>query len=343
MPVLSGFLTLLAAVIIGFLVWTGIGQWWVERKFPPVGQFITVDGLRLHYVIAGKGPGIILVHGASSNLQEFTSSILPELAKTHRVIAFDRPGYGYSQAPSDDVWFDPAAVAGLFLQAAAELGVEKPVILGHSWGGSVVMAALVYFPERISGGVLLSGVAGHWAGPLNWTYGIGDKSFIGPLFAWTMVYPLGSMVLANNVQEVFTPDIMPEGHLDRAAVALALRPATFQRNVRDMNKLNEYMQVLSPHYDQVKTPLLIIHGEDDILVPFWNHGRRLVPVIKQAEVVLLPDTGHAPHHTQTAKVCAAIEQFYAEISAPQQAATKPRPQADWPIMPPLPDQAPRHY
>ena len=313
MSVFSGFFTLLAAIITCLMLWTGISQWWLERKHPSIGQFITVDGVRLHYVIAGEGPGIILVHGASSNLQEFTSSILPELAKTHRVIAFDRPGYGHSQAPVDDAWFDPAAVADLLLTASAELGVKKPLVLGHSWAGSVVMAALVNFPERISGGVLLSGVAGHWAGPLNWTYDIGDKPLIGPLFAWTLVYPLGSLVLANNVQEVFTPDTMPEGHLDRAAVALALRPTTFQRNVRDMNRLNEYMQVLSPHYDQVKQPLLIIHGEDDILVPYWNHGRRVLPVIKQAQVVLLPHTGHAPHHTQTTRVVKEINDFAASL------------------------------
>lgn len=309
MSVFSGFITLLAAIVISLMLWTGIGQWWLEREHPPIGQFITVDGVRLHYVIAGEGPGIILVHGASSNLQEFTSSILPELARSHRVIAFDRPGYGHSQAPRGGAWFDPTAVADLLLKASAELGVKKPLLLGHSWAGSIVMSAMVNFPERISGGVLLSGVAGHWAGPLNWTYAIGDKPLIGPLFAWTLVYPLGSLVLANNVQEVFTPDTMPEGHLDRAAVALALRPATFQRNVRDMNRLNEFMQVLSPHYDQVKQPLLIIHGEDDILVPYWNHGRRVLPVIKQAKVVMLPHTGHAPHHTQTARVVKEINDF----------------------------------
>lgn len=309
MSVFSGFLTMLVAILAGLLLWTGIGQWWVEREHPPVGQFITVDGIRLHYVIAGEGPSLLLVHGASSNLQEFTSSILPELAKTHRVIAFDRPGYGYSQAPTSTVWFDPTMVADLLLKASAQLGVKQPIIVGHSWAGSVVMAAMVHFPERIRGGVLLSGVAGHWAGPLNWTYEIGDKPLIGPLFAWTLVYPLGSMVLANNVQEVFTPDTMPLGHLDRAAVALALRPATFQRNVGDMNQLNEYMQRLSPRYDEIKLPLLVIHGEDDILVPFWNHGRRVVPVIVQARVVVLAHTGHAPHHTQMARVVNEINVF----------------------------------
>ena len=313
MSIFSGFLALLVAIIIGLMLWTGIGQWWVEREYPPIGEFITVDGIKLHYVIAGEGPSIVLVHGASSNLQEFTSSILPELARTHRVIAFDRPGYGHSQAPTSDIWLNPAAVADLLLKASAELGVKKPLVLGHSWAGSVVMAAMVNFPERIRGGILLSGVAGHWAGPLNWTYEIGDKPLIGPLFAWTLVYPLGSLVLANNVQEVFTPDVLPEGHLERASVALALRPATFQRNVRDMNRLNEYMQGLSPLYDQVKKPLLIIHGEDDILVPYWNHGRRVLPVIKQAKVVLLPHTGHAPHHTQTARVVKEINDFAAGL------------------------------
>ncbi len=301
----------------------------------PVGKFVTVDGVRLHYVMAGEGPGpaIVLVHGASSNLREFTSSILPVLAKSHRVIAFDRPGYGYSERPDEPEWLNPSRVATLLLDAADALGVHKPVLVGHSWAGSVVMSAMVDMPQRIAGGVLISGVAGHWAGPLHWTYSLGKVPGLNELFAWTLVQPLGRFMLADGLSEVFAPDAVPAGQVERSGLALALRPRSYLINVRDMNMLSEYMQTLSPHYNEIRLPLLIIHGESDTLVPFWNHGRRLLPVIPQAQVLLLPNTGHAPHHTRTALVSDAIHRFaLGEVRPPL-----PQP---WPIRPTLPARQP---
>lgn len=297
------------ALALVLLAWTLAGQWLIARAHPPAGQFITVDGVRLHYVVAGEGPPVLLVHGASSNLQEFTSSLLPELARRHRVIAFDRPGFGHSQRPSGPGWLDPRQQAELLLKAGEQLGLRQPLLVGHSWGGAVVMAALVHLPERIRGGVLLGGVAGHWAGPLSWTYSVGDLPVLGRLFAWLLVYPLGQFLVEQGSQEVLAPDPLPSGHVERTAVKLALRPSQFLVNVQDTLRLNEFMQLLSRDYDRIRQPLLIIHGERDVLVPFWNHGRRVLPVVPHSELVLLPATGHAPHHTRTDEVAAAIDRF----------------------------------
>lgn len=326
-------LSLFAVVPILFVVAllaTSVGVSRAEQVNVPIGQFVTVHGIKLHYVMAGEGPGIVLVHGASSNLREFTSSILPTLAKSHRVIAFDRPGYGFSERPVEKEWLNPSQVAALLLDASAALGVEKPILVGHSWAGSVVMSAMVNMPERIAGGVLISGVAGHWVGPLNWTYTLAEqRPWLSKLFAWTLVQPLGKYYLQEGLAEVFAPDPVPEGQIERSGIALALRPQTYLNNVRDMNELSFYMQTLSPHYNEVKLPLLIIHGEADTLVPFWNHGRRLLSVMPQAQVLLLPNTGHAPHHTQTAEVSEAIHRFsLGEVRPP---LSKP-----WPIWPVLP-------
>ncbi len=283
---------------------------WIERQYPPIGKFIEVDGLRLHYVMQGDGPGpaLLLVHGASSNLREFTSSLLPELAKNHRVIVFDRPGYGYSTRPNGE-WPNPARIASILLDACDRLGIEKPVIVGHSWAGSVVMASLVEMPDRISGGVLLAGVAGHWAGSVGWIYDVGNIPLIGRLFAWTVVTPAGQILLPKEVIPVLSPDAVPDHYIENIGAPLALRPWTFENNVADMTLLNEYMQRLSPRYDQIRLPLLIIHGKDDDLVPFWNHGRRVLPVIPQAKLVLIPNAGHALHHAHAHEVVSAINRF----------------------------------
>jgi len=308
-------LILLSVILLLALVSFG-GSRWIERRYPPIGEFVEVDGLRLHYLQRGAGPGpaLLLVHGASSNLRDFESSILPELAKHHRVIAFDRPGYGYSDRPAGE-WTDPARIARLLLDASARLGIDKPVIVGHSWAGSVVMSALVEMPERVSGGVLLSGVAGHWVGSVGWTYDVGGMPLIGPLFAWTTVFPAGLLMLDEAVKPVLAPSPVPEHYVERLGASLALRPRSFLGNVQDMTLLSEYMQRLSPRYDQVRSPLLIIHGEADTLVPFWNHGRRVLPVIPQAKAVLIPDAGHAPQHTHPREVVQALENFMSTLES----------------------------
>lgn len=306
---------LLALLLLtsALFLYSWIASRWIEKEYPPIGKFIEVDGLRLHYVMAGQGPGpaLLLVHGASSNLREFTSSILPALAKNHRVIAFDRPGYGYSERP-DGEWTDPARIATILLDASKQLGIEKPVIIGHSWAGSVVMSALVKMPERISGGVLLAGVAGHWAGSVGWTYDVGSIPVLGQLFARTLVVPAGQMTMAKQVEPVLYPSPVPSNYIDNIGAPLALRPRTFEYNVEDMVRLNVYMQQLSPHYDEIRLPLLIIHGTDDALVPFWNHGRRVLPVVHQAQLVLIAGAGHGLHHTHGAEVTKAIEAFMSQ-------------------------------
>jgi hypothetical protein len=76
-----------------------------ERRNPPIGKFITVDGVRLHYVDRGTGPPLVLLHGNGVMLQDFlTSGVLDGAAQSHRVIAFDRPGYGYSARPRSTIW-----------------------------------------------------------------------------------------------------------------------------------------------------------------------------------------------------------------------------------------------
>jgi hypothetical protein len=76
-----------------------------ERENPPTGQFIEVDGIRLHYLERGTGVPVVLLHGNGTMAYEFeVSSLLGLAAENHRVLAFDRPGYGYSGRPRGQAW-----------------------------------------------------------------------------------------------------------------------------------------------------------------------------------------------------------------------------------------------
>ena len=95
---------------------------------------VDADGVRLHYLERGEGLPLVLLHGNGSMIQDFVSSGLVDLAaRQHRVIVFDRPGYGHSPRPRGRVW-SPQAQADLFRAALERLGVSQAVIMGHSWG-----------------------------------------------------------------------------------------------------------------------------------------------------------------------------------------------------------------
>lgn len=307
---------LAVAAIGGALAgWTAVGESAIEAKFPPLGEIVTVAGQPLHLTDRGDGPAVILVHGANSNLRDFEASIGPLLVDAGmRVLNVDRPGFGYSPRP-DGPWQSPSDLADLLLQLAEERGASQPIMVGHSWAGSVVMAAAVDHPERIRGGVLLAGAVGHWAGSVGATYDWGSKPLIGPVMAWSVVYPYGSRVLPEAVARVLAPDPVPADYVERIGAPLALRPGTFRHNIEDMTRLSEYLQTLSRGYADLAVPLLAIHGTADELVPFWNHGQRLRWAYPALQVKMLDGVGHVPHHARPAEVAQHIAAFAGETRA----------------------------
>src|SRR5262252_7587552 len=120
-------------------------------------RYISVDGARLHYVEHGTGAPVILLHGNGSMVGDFISSgIVEQLGPGYRVVAFDRPGFGYSERPSKRKW-GAIEQAKLLLRAWQLLDIERPVVVGHSWGTLVALAAALEAEQRVAGLVLLSG------------------------------------------------------------------------------------------------------------------------------------------------------------------------------------------
>ena len=131
----------------------------IERRHPPVGRFVEVDGVRLHYLEQGTGTPVVLLHGNVVTAEDWIlSGVLDEVAaRGHRVIAFDRPGYGYSDRPRHTTW-TAAAQANLIRRALTRLGViSDAVVVGHSWGTLTAVALALADPAAVRGLVLVSG------------------------------------------------------------------------------------------------------------------------------------------------------------------------------------------
>ena len=204
----------------------------VEREHPPTGQFITVDGVRLHYLEKGEGPPVVLLHGNVVTAEDFdTSGVLGLLAKRHRVIAFDRPGFGYSDRPHNGSAWSARAQANLLRDALVMLGINRPVVLGHSWGAAVALALALNHPIAARGLVLLSGyyyptfrtdvlLSSPPAIPL-----LGDllRYSISPLLARLM------QPLRHHYQELTMPVVIMAGTKDR--VVSAEQPARLHAQI----------------------------------------------------------------------------------------------------------------
>ena len=149
-----------AGVVVAAVACALLNRWLAqkaERRNPPLGRFIKVDGVRLHCVERGTGTPLILLHGNGSMIQDFQSSGLIDLAaKKYRVIAFDRPGFGHSDRPRSTIW-TPKAQADLIAAALKKMGIPRAVVLGHSWGTLVALALAMKYPQEVQALVLASG------------------------------------------------------------------------------------------------------------------------------------------------------------------------------------------
>src|SRR4051794_12938795 len=181
-----------------------------ERRHPPEGSFIVVDGVRLHYSDRGHGSPILLIHGnAVTGADWNTSGVADLLLAKHRVIIFDRPGFGYSERPQGRTW-TAARQAELLYKALRQLGVERPIVVGHSWGSIVALALAVQHQTKLAGLVLLSGYYFWTLRPDVLPVTIGALPGLGDLLRHTISPLLGWLQMPLLKWQMFSPLRVPE-------------------------------------------------------------------------------------------------------------------------------------
>lgn len=284
----------LVAVVLALALaaaWTHARARRAERDFPPEGRFVEVGGRRIHVVERGSGPPVVLVHGAYGGVQDWTATgIVDELARTHRVIAFDRPGHGWSERAAEGER-TPIGQARVLRAACKELGVERPLVVGFSWGGALALAWAIAWPDEISGVAVVNGVAYAWPGPTNTSYVLAGLPVVGPLIAHALAAPLGAASADAAVERAFAPAPVP-ATFARSPIPLALRPAQFEAEAEDMRLLKPAVALQAPRYGDVRAPLEILAGRGD-LVAHWDwHAQRLQRAVAGARLTVIEDAGH---------------------------------------------------
>ncbi|GHF46519.1 hydrolase or acyltransferase (alpha/beta hydrolase) [Seohaeicola zhoushanensis] len=302
---------------LGLLLLAGVTHWAAARHetraeaaFPPEGQLMEIDGVQVHAVVAGQGPDLVLIHGASGSTRDMTFGLAPALADRYRVIAIDRPGLGYTERLNES-GATITQQAALLAEAARRLGAERPLVLGHSYGGAVALAWAVNHPDRLAGLVALSAASQVWDGSLPLFYRI-TSSHLGSALAVPLITAfVPDSVVEKAVAEVFEPQQEPAGYADYFGPALTLRRVSMRANAAQRANLLVEIEALAPQYGEIAVPTEIVHGTADTTVGIHIHSEKLVNQIPGAILTRLPGIGHMPHHVSPEDVIAAIDRVAA--------------------------------
>lgn len=276
-----------------------------EAAYPPEGDFVTVDGVRMHVSVSGDGPDLVLIHGASGSSRDFGAGLLERLEGRYRVIAVDRPGFGWSDPSPRDAGIREDA--RLIRGTVAALGAQRPIVLGHSYGGAVALAWAVEAPESLSALVLVSAPSHSWDTPLSAFYAVTSapvlRRIVVPLIAaWV---PPGTVTA--NVAEVFAPQAMPDGYEAAFGPSMSLRRQVLYLNATQRADLRPQIEAMIPAYPALSLPIESVHGDADTTVGLPIHAEKLARAAPTNRLTVLPGIGHMPHHVAPEAVVAAID------------------------------------
>lgn len=288
-----------------------------ERKNPPEGKFVAVDGVRLHYIERGEGPVIVLLHGNGTMARDFVlSGVFNLLCRDHRVIAFDRPGFGFSNRPRDRIW-TAEAQAGLLAQALRQLEVRRAVIVGHSWGTLVAMSMALrdaahtaglgllsgyYFPSVRPDAVLMSGPA---------------IPLLGDIVRYTISPWLGRLMAPAAHRKMFAPSPVTARFAREFPVELEVRPSQIRAAAAEAALMIPVAAELASRHRDLSIPIAIMAGTGDKIVDCDSQAGRLGAELPQSKLLKVPGTGHMIHYTVPDRVATMIRELSAGAPRPR--------------------------
>jgi pimeloyl-ACP methyl ester carboxylesterase len=279
-----------AAVIAGLVGFTASLTARANALVPPDGRFIELDGVRLHYRERGSGPVVLMVHGLGGNARNF-QALADLLADTHRVIAVDRPGCGHSTVKSG-AHLPLRAQAAVIARFITALGLDRPLLIGHSLGGALSLALAIEHPARVRGLVLIAPLSQVMHAPPAIFRALQIHSpRLRRWLAWTLATPLGLRRRRAVLRAVFAPDPAPRGFDIVFGGLLGLRPSSFINACADMIGAPDELAMLAPRYGEITLQTDIVVGRQDPILNPTLHGAELAKVLPNSRLMTI-DGGH---------------------------------------------------
>jgi pimeloyl-ACP methyl ester carboxylesterase len=285
----------------------------LERRYGNVGERIDIGGMRMNSVLvpaSGEAdlPPIVFIHGASGNLRDPMHAFRPALEGRADLLFLDRPGHGYSDRGGPEN-ARPDGQARAIARLMEARGMERAIIVGHSFGGAIAASFALEHPEKTAGLLFLAPATHPWPGDVDWYYDIAKLPVVGWLFSHIVAMPAGLTRIESGSLSVFDPNPRPLDYVDATGPALVLRPATFRNNAIDVASLLDYVRRVQPRYREIRTPTVIVTGDSDGIVYEEIHSRGLARDIAGSELVWIRNLGHKPDYIVTDLAIEAIEKI----------------------------------
>ena len=280
------------AALVGF---AALSRSRAQAAVPADGRFVRVNGKRVHYRDVGSGPTIVMIHGLAGQMRNFSYALLDKLASDHRVILIDRPGSGYSDPIDSATIRSQAAHIGDALQT---LGLDRPLVVGHSLGGAVALALALDRPDQVGGLALLA--------PLTHPMDEVSEAFDGLAIAsptarlavaWTLATPMMMLRGKKGAQAAFAPEPAPDDFATRGGGALLARPGNFQAASADLNAAPADLPSMVARYPSLEMPVSVLFGRDDPVLDPEAQGEAFVAAVPRADLTLI-EGGHMIPVTQ---------------------------------------------
>jgi len=291
----------------------------IEAAVPSDGRYVEVDGERFHYVEEGKGPPLVMIHGLMGSSRNLTYALSGQLREHFRVITLDRPGSGYSTRHKGTAADLPAQAR----QVAAfidRLGLDKPLVLGHSLGGAISLALALDHRESVSGLVLVAPLTHPQPTlpPVFWSLAV-RPAWLRRWVVHTLTVPIGLLTRGAVVKGVFAPDPAPADFATRGGGLLGMRPGNFYAASSEIALVNDHLPDMVKRYAQLSLPIGLIYGARDKVLDFRKHGQALADKVPGLKLQLVEGRGHMLPITATARVVETVLQVAKRAKPPQNA------------------------
>jgi len=283
----------------------------VRRK--AIGRKLRVSGHTVQLVDQGTGPCVVVLHGNGSMLEDLSSSgLIDQLAEKYRVIALDRPGFGGTNRGTSGAW-TPERESALLLEVLAALGVERALVVAHSWGTLVALSLALRQPTSVNGLVLLSG---YYYPTTRLDVALQTPAslpIIGNLLRHTVLPLIGRLSAPAAFRELFRPLPVPQRYVDEYSVGMATRPSQLKSTADDTVSMPGAARALSAHYGEINVPVHLIAGAEDGIVSTVEQSERLNEALPSSSLEILEGVGHMTHHARPDLVVLAVDRLTEQL------------------------------
>jgi len=313
LPTLTG----IAAAVVAAVLLVATYFSWVSRRVardaehavPPRGRFVTVEGCDIHYVERGEGRPILLIHGLGGTLHHMRRPLMEEFGDGYRLIALDRPGSGYSTRPGrfDGRLTEQARLLAGFIDA---LGLERPLLVGHSLGGAVALATALDYPDKVAGLALIAPLTQREdeVAPQFRTLDIRSR-LLRRIVSETLAIPMAIKAAPQTLDFVFGPQKPPHDYAIAGGAMAGMRPGHFYAASTDLVALRHDMRDIEARYGEIRVPVGILFGGADRVLDHRRHGLTMEGRIAGLDIEIAEGIGHMPQYAVTQRVVAFIRRI----------------------------------